>query len=175
MRSLRAPSASALEIRPNLLSEPVDMDADIASQPVFRDFKNWVAPIRRMCREDRVVLLLYVFPSRRHLRDGNGYRRGCGCPAARSRNRWPSRVEYDRNSSQWPHDLNGGATAMKLTTCMEPGSGRLQIRVGRQRCQGRARCVAIRARAVRTGRSRQRLRYWRWHRSARPGRGSLAR
>jgi ferredoxin len=26
---------------------------------------------------------------------------------------------------------------------MEPGSGRLQIRVGRQRCQGRARCVAI--------------------------------
>ncbi len=56
-----------LEIQPNFLSEQADVDAlvaavelglDIASQPAFRDLiKRWVAPAKRMSREDTVAFI----------------------------------------------------------------------------------------------------------------------
>src|SRR5258707_3362441 len=56
-----------LEIQPNFLKEQADVDAlvagierglDIASQPAFRDLiKRWVAPPRRLSREDTVAFL----------------------------------------------------------------------------------------------------------------------
>jgi choline dehydrogenase len=56
-----------LEIQPNFLAEQADVDAlatgvelglDIASQPAYRDLiKRWVAPPRRMSREDTVAFV----------------------------------------------------------------------------------------------------------------------
>jgi choline dehydrogenase len=56
-----------LEIQPNFLKEQADVAAlvagvelglDIASQPAFRDLiKRWVAPPRRMSREDTVAFI----------------------------------------------------------------------------------------------------------------------
>jgi choline dehydrogenase-like flavoprotein len=56
-----------LEIQPNFLEEPADVDAlaagvelglDIASQPAYRDLiKRWIVPPRRMSREDRVTFI----------------------------------------------------------------------------------------------------------------------
>jgi choline dehydrogenase len=56
-----------LEIQPNFLSEQADVDAlvagvelglDIASQPAFRDLiKSWVAPAKRISREDAVSFI----------------------------------------------------------------------------------------------------------------------
>jgi choline dehydrogenase len=56
-----------LEIQPNFLSEQADIDAlaagvelglDMASQPAFRDLiKRWVAPPKRLSREDTVAFL----------------------------------------------------------------------------------------------------------------------
>jgi choline dehydrogenase len=56
-----------LEIQPNFLSEPADVEAlvagvevglDIASQPAFRDLiKRWVAPPRRMSRIEAVAFV----------------------------------------------------------------------------------------------------------------------
>ncbi|WP_155893431.1 GMC family oxidoreductase [Cystobacter fuscus] len=56
-----------LEIQPNLLSEQADVDAlltglelglDIASQPAFRELtRSWVAPTKRMSREESVAFL----------------------------------------------------------------------------------------------------------------------
>ena len=56
-----------LEIQPNYLAEQTDVDAlvagvelglDIASQPAFRDLiKRWVAPPRRMSRQDTVAFV----------------------------------------------------------------------------------------------------------------------
>jgi choline dehydrogenase-like flavoprotein len=56
-----------LELQPNFLSEPADVDAlvagvelglDIASRPAFRDLiKSWIAPAQRMSREDTVAFL----------------------------------------------------------------------------------------------------------------------
>ncbi len=56
-----------LEIQPNFLAEQADVDAlvagvelglDIASRPAFRDLiKRWVAPAKRMSREDTVAFL----------------------------------------------------------------------------------------------------------------------
>jgi choline dehydrogenase len=56
-----------LEIQPNFLSEQADVDAlvagvelglDIASRPAFRDLiKGWIAPSKRMSREDTVAFI----------------------------------------------------------------------------------------------------------------------
>ena len=56
-----------LEIQPNFLAEQADVDAlvagvelglDIASQPAFRDLiKRWVAPTKRMSREETVAFI----------------------------------------------------------------------------------------------------------------------
>src|SRR5258707_4445832 len=56
-----------LEIQPNFLKEQADVDAlvagvelglDIASQPAFRDLINrWMAPAKRMSRQDTVAFL----------------------------------------------------------------------------------------------------------------------
>ena len=56
-----------LEIQPNFLSEQADVDAlvagvelglDLASQPAFRDLiKRWVAPTRRLSRDEKVAFV----------------------------------------------------------------------------------------------------------------------
>jgi choline dehydrogenase len=56
-----------LEIQPNFLVEPADVDAltaavelglDIASQPAYRDLiKRWIVPPRRMSREETVTFI----------------------------------------------------------------------------------------------------------------------
>jgi choline dehydrogenase len=67
LRMKTAEHDGPLEIQPNFLKEQADVDAlvagvelglDIASQPAFRDLiKRWVAPPRRMSREDTVAFI----------------------------------------------------------------------------------------------------------------------
>jgi choline dehydrogenase len=67
LRMKTAEPNGPLEIQPNFLSEQADVDAlvagvelglDVASQPAFRDLiKRWVAPPRRMSREDTVAFI----------------------------------------------------------------------------------------------------------------------
>ena len=67
LRMKTAEPNGPLEIQPNFLSEQADVDAlvagielvfDIASQPAFRDLiKRWVAPPKRLSREDTVAFL----------------------------------------------------------------------------------------------------------------------
>jgi choline dehydrogenase len=67
LRMRTAEPNGPLEIQPNFLAEQADVDAlmagvdlglDIASQPAFRDLiKRWVAPPKRMGREDTVAFL----------------------------------------------------------------------------------------------------------------------
>ena len=59
--------SAPLEIQPNFLAEQADVDAlvagvelglDLASQPAFRDLiKRWVAPPRRMSRQETVAFV----------------------------------------------------------------------------------------------------------------------
>ena len=67
LRMKTADPNGPLEIQPNFLSEQADVDAlvagvelglDIASQPAFRDLiKCWVAPAKRLNREDTVAFI----------------------------------------------------------------------------------------------------------------------
>jgi choline dehydrogenase len=67
LRMKTAGPDGAPEIQPNFLSEPADVDAlvagvelglDIASRPAFRDLiKSWIAPAKRMSREDTVAFI----------------------------------------------------------------------------------------------------------------------
>jgi choline dehydrogenase len=67
LRMKTAEPNGPLEIQPHFLSEQADVDAlvagvelglDIASQPAFRDLiKRWVAPPKRMSRQDTVAFI----------------------------------------------------------------------------------------------------------------------
>jgi choline dehydrogenase len=67
LRMKTAAHDGPLEIQPNFLKEPADVDAlvagidlglDLASQPAFRDLiKSWVAPKRRMSRDETVAFV----------------------------------------------------------------------------------------------------------------------
>ena len=67
LRMKTAKPDGPLEIQPNFLAEQADVDAlvagvelglDIASQPAFRDLiKRWVAPPKRMSREETVAFI----------------------------------------------------------------------------------------------------------------------
>jgi choline dehydrogenase len=67
LRLRAAGPAGPLEIQPNFLAEPADVEAlvagvslglDVASQPAYRDLiQRWVAPPGQMSREDTVVFI----------------------------------------------------------------------------------------------------------------------
>jgi choline dehydrogenase len=66
LRMRTAEPNGPLEIQPNFLMEPADVDAlvagvelglDIASQPAYRDLISWIVPPRRMSREDTVAFV----------------------------------------------------------------------------------------------------------------------